>query len=163
MGVYATGGTFAGYFDGVVMVTGDIQLANADCAEEFGALANEEIEPGTVMVIDAENTVCRSTKAYDTCVAGVVSGSDKLKPGLVLGKHPGKTDGLPIALMGKVYCKVDADYGSVKTGDLLTTSNTPGHAMKASDPSRAFGAVIGKAMRSLEFGRSLIPILVALQ
>jgi hypothetical protein len=35
--------------------------------------------------------------------------------------------------------------------------------MKATDPGRAFGAVIGKALGPLQEGRGLIPILVALQ
>jgi hypothetical protein len=63
----------------------------------------------------------------------------------------------------KVYCKVDAQYGPVEVGDLLTTSPTPGHAMKASDLLKAFGAVIGKALRPLASGQELIPILIALQ
>jgi hypothetical protein len=45
----------------------------------------------------------------------------------------------------------------------LTTSDTPGHAMKATDPNRAFGAVVGKALRPLDKGSGLIPILIALQ
>jgi hypothetical protein len=70
---------------------------------------------------------------------------------------------MPIALMGKVYCKVDASYGAIEVGDLLTTSSTPGHAMKANDPMKAFGSVIGKALRPLDSGEGLIPILIALQ
>jgi hypothetical protein len=70
---------------------------------------------------------------------------------------------MPIALMGKVYCKVDAGYGAIEVGDLLTTSPFPGHAMKATDPLKSFGSVIGKALRPLEAGQSLIPILIALQ
>ena len=62
-----------------------------------------------------------------------------------------------------MHCKVDARYGSVAVGDLLTTSATPGHAMKADDPLKAFGTVIGKALRPLERGQGLIPILIALQ
>jgi hypothetical protein len=65
--------------------------------------------------------------------------------------------------MGKVYCKVDASKVPIVIGDLLTTSSTPGHAMKAVDPGQAFGAVIGKALRPLAGGRGLVPILVALQ
>jgi len=53
----------------------------------------------------------------------------------------------PVALFGKVYCKVDANLGAIEVGDLLTTSPTRGHAMKAQDPAqdplRAFGAAIG--------------------
>jgi hypothetical protein len=70
---------------------------------------------------------------------------------------------MPVALIGKVTCKVDARYGSVEIGDLLTTSPTPGHAMKAVDYASAFGAVIGKALRPLSEGCDLVPILVALQ
>jgi hypothetical protein len=39
-------------------------------------------------------------------------------------------------------CKVDASDTLVRVGDLLTASSTPGHAMKASDPSREFKADI---------------------
>lgn len=70
---------------------------------------------------------------------------------------------MPIALVGKVYCKVDAQYDSIEIGDLLTTSLTMGHAMKAGDHTKAFGTVIGKALAALESGTDLIPILVALQ
>jgi hypothetical protein len=35
--------------------------------------------------------------------------------------------------------------------------------MKAVDPATAFGAVIGKALRALDEGQGLIPILVTLQ
>jgi hypothetical protein len=65
--------------------------------------------------------------------------------------------------MGKVFCQVDAGYGPVAAGDLLTTSPTPGHAMKARDRERAFGSVLGKALRPLSTGRGLVPILVTLQ
>jgi len=62
-----------------------------------------------------------------------------------------------------VFCKVDASYSPIDRGDLLTTSETPGHAMKAADPRLAFGAILGKALRPLVAGRGLIPVLVALQ
>jgi hypothetical protein len=60
-----------------------------------------------------------------------------------------------------VLCKVDASFGSILAGDLLTTSPTSGHAMKVSDRARAMGALVGKALNGLEAGRALIPILVA--
>ena len=65
--------------------------------------------------------------------------------------------------MGKVYCLVDATEESVGIGDLLTTSSFPGHAMKVTDPLKAFGSVIGKALRPLAGGRGLVPILARLQ
>jgi hypothetical protein len=70
---------------------------------------------------------------------------------------------MPIALSGKAFCKVDAQYSEIAVGDLLTTSPTLGHAMKATDHALAFGAVIGKALRPLQTGQGLLPVLVALQ
>jgi len=81
----------------------------------------------------------------------------------VLDRQQSQDDRKPIALLGKVYCKVDANYAPIEVGDLLTTAPSLGHAMKASDPLKAFGAVIGKALRPLNAGRGLIPVLIALQ
>jgi hypothetical protein len=149
--------------DGNVKVTGDILLTNADCAEDFDIHAAEQIEPGTVMVLGEEGKLEQSQKAYDKRVAGVVSGAGDYKPGIVLDKQQSSGTRKPIALLGKVYCKVDAQYGAIGVGDLLTTAPTPGYAMKADDPLKAFGAVIGKALRPLAEGQGLIPILIALQ
>jgi hypothetical protein len=85
------------------------------------------------------------------------------KPGIVLDKQRNGRNRSPVALLGKVFCKVDASNAAVEVGDLLTTSSTPGHAMKATDSEKAFGAVIGKALRALPDGCGLIPILIALQ
>ena len=115
------------------------------------------------MVIDETGALRQSYKAYDRAVAGVVSGAGKFRPGIVLGEHGDNEGRARIALVGKVYCKVDADAGPIAVGDLLTTSDTPGHAMRVSDPYQGFGAVIGKALRPLPTGRGLLPILVALQ
>lgn len=148
---------------GDIRATGDIVLDNADCAEEFAVKDKEKVEPGTVMVLDKGGLLHQSTEAYDKKVAGVVSGAGNFKPGLILDKKSEQTNRMPIALMGKVYCQVDAQYAPIEVGDLLTTSPTPGHAMKAIDPTKAFGTVIGKALRSLDAGKGLIPIMVALQ
>ncbi len=73
-------------------------------------------------------------------------------------------EALPLALAGRVYCYVDATENAVEVGDLLTTSNTPGYAMKAADQTQAFGAVIGKATEPLPQGeQGLILVLVNLQ
>jgi hypothetical protein len=140
-----------------------IVLANADCAEDFDIAELSNAEPGTVMVLDAEGALKPSDRPYDKRVAGVISGAGNYKPGLILDKQKSDKNRMPIALMGKVYCKVDASYGAIEVGDLLTTSPTSGHAMRANDPLQAFGAVIGKALRPLATGQDLIPILIALQ
>jgi hypothetical protein len=175
-GIYAKGSVNAGFFDGNVEITGninghptstitcfDVNLIGGDCAENFDIAGKEDVEPGTVMVLNDEGMVRPSDRAYDNRVAGVISGAGDYKPGIVLDKKKDSSGRLPVALVGKVYCKVDAESTPVAVGDLLTTSATPGHAMKAEDPVRAFGSVIGKALRPLKARRGLIPILVALQ
>lgn len=159
--LFARGAPTAARFEGDVEVTGDIRLVNADCAEDFDVAEN--VEPGTVMVLGSEGSLLPSHQAYDKKVAGVISGAGNYKPGIVLDRQQSSNTRVPVALMGKVYCKVDAQYASIEVGDLLTTSPTTGHAMKAEDALKAFGAVIGKALHGLETGRGLIPILVALQ
>jgi len=66
-------------------------------------------------------------------------------------------------MMGKVFCLVDADFGAVRPGMLLTTSPRRGHAMCASDNSLAFGSVLGKSLKALDAGQGLVPIMVSLQ
>ena len=147
----------------VTASTGDIVFQNADCAEEFDIAEPDQPDPGTVMVIEEEDKLRRSMQAYDTRVAGVISGAADTRPGIILGRKESGRGRIPLALAGKVFCKADAKYASIHVGDLLTTSETPGHAMKATDPLRSFGAVLGKALRPLPEGAGLIPILVALQ
>jgi hypothetical protein len=167
--VYLASQGFAGDFlgdvsvQGNVTVAGDVILTGADCAEEFDIAGVEEIEPGTVMVIDQDGALQQSQYAYDKRVAGVVSGAGNYRPGIILDKQQPQDNRIPIALVGKVYCRVDAQYALIEVGDLLTTSPTPGHAMKADDPLKAFGSVIGKALRPLKAGQGMIPILIALQ
>lgn len=145
--------------------SGDILLANADCAEDFDVAGGERpsIAPGHVMVLDNEANLALCRDCYDKRVVGVISGAGGYRPGIVLDRRAMTSDRLPLALVGKVACRVDADFGVIAVGDLLTTSTTPGHAMKAHDRDLAFGAVIGKALRPMVSGTGLIPILVALQ
>jgi len=143
---------------------GDIILRNADCAEDFPIENARSVEPGTVLIIGGDTQLRVCSEAYDKRVAGVVAGAGTYKPGIILGrKEDQRDDSLPVALMGRVYCKVDSRDGAIEVGDLLTTSPTPGHAMKAADPMKAFGAVIGKALEPISRRMGMIPILVALQ
>jgi hypothetical protein len=178
----STPGGVAGHFDGNVEIKGDLShggninmnggninvnspgdVMMLDCAEDFEVANAREAEPGTVMVIDDTGALEPAERAYDKRVAGVISGAGDYRPAIVLNGQRTKHETAPVALFGKVYCKVDAKYSEIEVGDLLTTSATPGHAMKASDPFRAFGAVVGKALRGLREGCGLIPVLVALQ
>jgi hypothetical protein len=143
--------------------SGDIVLQNADCAEEFERAPGVTVPAGSVVVINEEGRLEASRLPYDRTVAGVVSGAGECRPALLLDKKPGHQERLPVALVGRVYCRVDARHAAIQVGDLLTTSSTLGHAMKATDPTRAFGSVLGKALRPLVTGTGLIPVLVALQ
>lgn len=147
----------------VLTITG-----GSDLSENFDVNASEdELKPGMIVSIDPNNTgeLVLSSKAYDKTVAGIISGAGGVKPGMTMGQAGTKADGKhPVALTGRVYCYVDADAGgAIESGDLITTSATPGHGMKASDQSRSHGTVIGKAMSSLDKGRGLVLVLVNLQ
>jgi hypothetical protein len=168
-------GKTAAEFVGAVTVTGDVTvsgsitasdviLTGADFAEDFDIADEAALEPGTVVVFDMEGAVGESNTAYDKKVAGVISGAGKYKAGVILGRSGLSGAGKAlVALMGRVYCKVDASYSPIEVGDMLTTSPTSGCAMKATNPIQAFGAVIGKALSPLADGQGLIPILVTLQ
>jgi hypothetical protein len=148
---------------GNVHVKGDISLINGDCAEDFTIASGFSIDAGTVVVLGPDGSLSPSEVPYDKRVVGVISGAGDYKPAIVLDRKPSPENRQPVALIGKAFCDVDASYGAIEIGDLLTTSPTPGHAMKAADPVQAFGAVLGKALRPLSEGRGLIPVLVTLQ
>ena len=134
-----------------------------DLAEPFPM--QEVVEQGSVVVIDSEHPgqLKLSRRAYDTCVAGIVSGGNGINPGIALHQDGALADGQNVALTGRVYVLADAANGPIQPGDLLTTSDTPGHAMKVTDHSRAQGAVLGKAMSGLPAGKGMVLTLVTLQ
>jgi hypothetical protein len=152
------------------VITEELEITGGSAlAEHFDVAPAADLAaplPGMVVSIhpDHDGQLAVSSAPYDPLVAGVVSGAGGIETGLVMGQHGSIADGdYPIALVGRVYVLVDAAYGPVRRGDLLTTSATPGHAMRASDRARAPGAVLGKAMTALESGRGLVLVLVGLQ
>ena len=144
----------------VLKITG-----GSDIVEPFNVKEEKTIQPGMIVVIDPYNPggLKLSDTAYDRCVAGVLSGAGGVKPGLMLSQENVLQGDHQVALAGRVYGLCDASYGAIKPGDLLTTSPTPGHAMKVSDYEQAQGAILGKAMTYLEKGQGLVLILVSLQ
>lgn len=174
VGIYADGGDngWAAQFKGNVRIidaaSDDVVLElgkGLDVAEGFDVShgGDAPVPAGSVLVIDPEHPgrLALSSTAYDTKVAGIAAGAEGLGSGVRLGAGSFDVD---VALAGRVYCFVDAENGEVRPGDLLTTSGTPGHAMKADDPDRARGAILGKAMQYLEKGqKARILVLVTLQ
>ncbi len=141
-------------------------IGGSDMAEPFDVKETDAAKAGMVLSIDPENPgkLKISQKAYDRCVAGIISGAGGVEPGMLMTQSGSVADGdYPVALTGRVYCLADASYGKIHPGDLLTTSNTPGHAMKVTDYNKAQGAVLGKAMTTLDQGQDLVLVLVTLQ
>jgi hypothetical protein len=144
-------------FRASVTTLGNIAAKYQDVAEWVDAA--EPLESGSLVVIDrtATNRVKASRTAYDRAVAGAISP----QPGVILGESgPGK---VLVAQSGRVRIKVDAAYGAVKPGDLLVSSPTKGHAMRAPGSKVRPGTLIGKALEALPAGRGEILALLTLQ
>ncbi len=154
---YSKAGGPAGWFDGNVVVTGDVILQGADYAEAL-TTTDSDVVPGAVVVFDDNGELQPCTQECDTTVAGIVSGAGGLKPAIVLDRH---ANSAPVALMGTVWCYADAVKAPIRPGDLLTTADTPGHCRRVTQPAKAFGAVIGKALTSLVSGRGMVRVFVS--
>lgn len=166
--LYATNSNRTFYvnrFTGNACADGTItQNGGCDVAENMTVVGPvTDYEPGDVLILSATEVgrLELSSQQYSKRVAGIHS----TQPGFHLGSNAfGHTDNqVPLALNGVVPCKVTTENGSIEVGDLLVSSSIPGHAMKATDPTAAFGAVIGKAMEPLISGHGVIKVLVVLQ
>jgi hypothetical protein len=116
-----------------------LQATYADLAEFYEG--DQDYEPGTVLVFGGDKEVTTTTVFNDTRSAGVVT----TNPAYVMNAEQ---TGIKVclALAGRVPVKV---VGKVKKGDMLTTSATPGYAVKATDPK--LGSIIGKALEDKEY------------
>jgi hypothetical protein len=159
-------------YSGDIWVSNNLSTATltirggSDLAEPFKlSPGSDNVPQGSVMVIDGENPgqLKVSTQAYDTRVAGVISGANGINPGIQMQQQGLLDGGKNVALTGRVYVLADAAGGAIQPGDLLTTSGTPGHAMKVGDHAKAQGAILGKAMSGLKEGRGMVLVLVTLQ
>ena len=152
------------------IIVDELQIrGGADFAEYFdiAAVASATPEAGVLVCIDEKNAgkLVVSDKAYDTKVAGVISGANGIKPGMMMGHKGTIANGEhPVAITGRVYVKAEALNTSIAPGDLLTTSSIPGHAMKATDRKKTPGAIIGKAMSNLKKGeKGMVLVLLGIQ
>lgn len=117
--------------------------SGADLAESYYT-KDQTVVAGTVVTMDSSiyAGVKPTSKAYDTDVLGIVS----TVPGMTLGKGEGPGREVPIALSGRVPVFVSTENGDIQPGDYLTSSSTPGVAMKATKA----GPVIGQALESYD-------------
>lgn len=147
-----------GWFNGGTATSG------ADFAESVVTQrpANE-YEPGDVMVIDVTGTrrFARSAAANSTLVSGVYATKPGVlaRPGDVAGDLKWTETEVPMAIVGIVPCKVCDEGGAIEPGDLLVTSSTPGHAMKA-PANPAAGTLLGKALGRLDGKSGKVEILL---
>jgi len=156
---------------GIVLPDGSVQstawtgvLCGGDYAESVDVSGDRaHYGPGDVLVIDpdAPAKFLKSGEPYSTAVLGVYS----TKPGVLGRRQTGPTspDEVPMAMVGIVPTKVSAENGAIRPGDLLVTASIPGYAMKGTDRGRMLGAVVGKAMGSLDSGTGVIEVGVTLQ
>jgi hypothetical protein len=164
-------------------VDGTLTGGGADYAELIDVEgAATDYEPGDVLVISDEldRAVELAAEAYSSRVVGVYSAMPAFvagagtpeeqiareEQGLAKAGRPATLlavdDGaIEVAIAGIVPVKVSAENGPIRRGDLLTTSNTPGHAMKATQ--LVPGTILGKAMGTLDSGTGVIEVLVLLQ
>lgn len=128
-----------------------------DYAEEYGT-ADSSIEAGDLVAVDSNRQaqgvvndgqlgskawVLKSKESYEPSLIGVVS----TNPNEVIGKNFNSSENpRPVALNGRVPLKVSSGNGSIAPGDPLTSSSTPGVAMKATKS----GAIVGKALQSYD-------------
>jgi hypothetical protein len=150
--------------EGTIWSKGGVRSGKSDLAENY--VSDLDLEAGYVVSLDAEqDKVVLSNQPNDTSVLGVISTA----PGLLLNSDPDQSQAkhFPVALCGRVPCKATDENGSIKRGDLLTTSSTPGYAMKAqpievAEKQKIFrpGTIIGKALESLTSGKGVIEIVV---
>jgi hypothetical protein len=164
VGIGMTAPAYALDVNGTTRTHSIIITGGSDLAEPF-RMGGDQIPQGAVVVIDEANPgqLKMSSTAYDTHVAGIVSGANGIHPGIALQQEGVLAGGQNVALTGRVYVEADASTAPIKPGDLLTTSNLPGHAMKVTDHGRAAGAILGKAMTGLSRGQGMVLVLVTLQ
>ncbi len=157
--------------EGTIWSAHGIDTSPHDLAENY--FSDMEIEAGDVVCLDPkDDRIVRSERANDSLVLGVIS----TQPGLLLNAEHGEADDLkdgkrayPVALSGRVPCRVTAENGPITRGDLLTSSSMRGHAMKATPrivdgmELHAPGTIIGKALESLTEGVGIIEVFVTLR
>jgi hypothetical protein len=120
----------------------------ADLAEKYDSDA--VYEPGTVVVFGGDKEITVTDIEEDARVAGVIS----TNPAYLMNND---SDGLAVALRGKVPCKV---VGIVQKGDILVSSAISGHA-KAGNSASLPATIVGKSLENkFDDGIGIIMIVV---
>ena len=123
----------------------------ADLAENYQS--DTVYEPGTVVVFGGAAEITTTAELADAGVAGIIS----TNPAYLMNSDC--IDGLPVALRGRVPCKV---YGPVNKGDsLVTADNKPGFAVSIGKLRNYGQAVFAKSIETnLAEGEKVITAVV---
>ena len=146
--------------EGTMWSKSGYQSGNRDLAENFDT--SEVLEAGDVVSLDPDGRgIVRCRRCRDPLVLGVISS----QPGVLLGVDPARRvpqpGEYPVALAGRVPCKVSGENGPIRRGDLLTAATPPGHAMRAD--ANAAGTTIGKALEDFDGRTGIIDVFVFLR
>ncbi|HPC99625.1 MAG TPA: hypothetical protein P5523_08065 [Bacteroidales bacterium] len=152
--------------------------------------SNGNTQPADVVVADPykKESVIKSSKPYQTGLLGVISTNPHLTMGMELvvdeetGEPKKDVHAARLAVAGRVPVNVTGENGPIQPGDFLTSSSTPGYAMKwtlldvneakdfddlkriLAENERRRGAIIGKALESFSgTGTGKIMVLISLQ
>lgn len=147
--------------------TNELEITGgSDLSEYFSvnSTSSDKLPGMLVSISDHSNDMEITASAYDKKVVGVISGANGIETGLMMGQKGSIADGdTPIALVGRTYVYVTTENGPIEKGDFLTSSSKKGYAMKVKKHKKARGAIIGKALTSLESGEGFVLVLVNLQ
>jgi hypothetical protein len=111
--------------------------------------ASDDVTPADVVSADptGDTRAVRSSVPYDPTTIGVISdGSSSFRINSNAGSADAPDTGKYLVLAGRVPVHVTNENGPIKPGDYLTTSSTPGYAMKATHA----GPTIGKALAAFD-------------
>jgi len=148
------------------VITDQLEIrGGADLAEYFSTSGDKVIEAGQLVTIDptTEGSLAICSEKYDRGVVGIVSGANGVGTGMFMGHQGSIADGaLPVALTGRAYVKTSLQNGTIEPGDFLTSSSSPGHAMRVKSMKKARGTIIGKAMTKAD-DHGFVLVLINLQ
>jgi hypothetical protein len=137
--------------NGNLAISGSLTAANDEgYAEMFSAAS--DLEAGDLVMADDSATsttgVARADAPYENALLGVIATS----PGVTIGSGD-----KPVTLTGRLPAKVSNAGGAIKIGDPITSSDTPGVGMKATEAGR----VVGIALENYDgSGTGLIKVFV---
>lgn len=180
-GIYAAAGDPALYVNGKAVITGGVRASHI--TDRFINGSGQRLRTGDVVKLKG-TPVARFTGENSKVPVTEVTLADRENDPKVIGIVDGEAlpehdapdmrtaaddptfieDGgdLDLVILGVyAHCKVDATDAPIEVGDLLTSSNNPGHAKKATNPQ--LGSIIGKALEPLAQGTGYIAVFVNIQ